>query len=186
MGETILTGFVGAVIALYLNYYYDLHKEKKRMYEYNKTIITLIEKRFIPKYKHINYDYLNLYKIITKESKKAKPLYNLLINNYLLDENDLRTYFSTDDIIKIFNNTNNVNYNSILNIENNIYTIKRFSPEILAQKYIDELDNADNKDIEDICIKYKEDFTKYASFCKSTIKRYEEILEDLNKISFQS
>jgi len=111
------------------------------------------------------------------------------IQSYSLKEKDLRDYFPLEDIIKIFNRTKNVGYNSVLKIEELINVLNRFSPEALANEYCDILQDlykngATKTEIETAKAEFKEDFMKYQEYSELIIKVYKKILQDLKESTF--
>jgi len=185
---TIFSGAIGgSIITLTVNHLLATNKEKKRLNEYRKSMIRVVEKRLIPKYKLLSDDYFEIYENISNHI----PGENLYINiqSYSLKEKDLRDYFPLEDIIKIFNRTKNVGYNSVLKIEELINVLNRFSPEALANEYCDILQDlykngATKTEIETAKAEFKEDFMKYQEYSELIIKVYKKILQDLKESTF--
>ncbi|WP_353158454.1 hypothetical protein [Myroides odoratus] len=173
MGEKIIIAFLAATFALYLKFYYDIYLENKKLKEFKRSMIRVVEKRLIPKYNNISSDYQDLYTAILNHLPGEKITFT--INSYSLKENDLRDYFPLENIIKIFNRTQKVSYNAVLKIEEYIILLNRFSPEILALQYNDNPDDKPN-----ILNKIK----VFKGYSNSIISIYEKILADLKQNTF--
>lgn len=173
MGEKIIIAFLAATFALYLKFYYDIYLENKKLAEIKKSMIRVIEKRLIPKYNSISSDYQNLQTAIFNHLPGENITFT--IDSYSLKENDLRDYFPLEDIIKIFNRTSKVSYNSVLKIEEYIILLNRFSPELLALQYNDNLDDK---------LSIQKKIKTFKSYSDSTIKIYEKVLVDLKQTTF--
>ncbi|MDM1378167.1 hypothetical protein [Myroides marinus] len=97
-GSKILTGAIGAVIALYLKYYYDKNEECKRLNYISKTLIVILKNNILPQLElyidacdSIQKDLqTNIYKMINKGSD-----FNGL-------DIDFISYLGKDDVMKIF------------------------------------------------------------------------------------
>lgn len=180
-GEKIMIAFISATIALYLKYWYDQHLADKRVNEFRKSIIKVIELRLIPKYHLISKDYKNLYNEI--EHYNIGNTLNIKIESYSLEENDLRDIFPLEDILKVFNQNKKNNYNVILQIEDYIKVLNRFSPEKLIREFIEELDQKDSitQDKLDCKTYYKKEYQTYLEYSNQIIKYYTAILIELKE-----
>ncbi|EKB02663.1 hypothetical protein HMPREF9711_03125 [Myroides odoratimimus CCUG 3837] len=191
MSETILAAVIGVVgaiiggtIASFATLYLTDRKEKKRIENIIRTMIILIENTYINNYNCISDDYESLFNDIYNINIQDINKIEFKIRNYNLNSSELREIFTNSDLTEIFLKFKNVNINILFKIDDNLKTLKKYSPKILTENFIDQLhkNKESSSKLDIIREDFKMTFKHYNSFSKDNKKFYNEILNELKEL----
>lgn len=144
MGETILTGFIGAVLALYLNYYYDQHKEKKELEIIRLSLLDIFLVNILPSLKILSINHQTVKDKIENEKITFILPHNLI---HFLDI-DFQNYLDKNKVLTVLDNKS-IKSSLLYNIHKNLLLLqKNNARSIIINFQIEEnliTDNYNNK-----------------------------------------
>lgn len=175
---------IGGILASFATIHLTDRKEKKRIENIVSSMIILIENTYINNYNCISEDYESLFNTLYKCDVKDINNLELKIRNYNLDSSELREIFSNADLTEIFLKFKNVNLNILFKIEDNLKTLKKYSPKFLTECFREKLliNKEKSSKLDIIREDFKNTFKHYKSFSDDNIKFYNEILNELKKL----
>ncbi|MDM1441914.1 hypothetical protein HX056_00990 [Myroides odoratimimus] len=119
MGETILTSFIGAVLALYLNYYYDQHKEKTELELIRLGLLDIFKINILPSLKILSLQHDEV--VSKKENEKTTFIISHSFIHFL--DIDFQNYLDKNKVLSILGEKK-IKPSLLYNIHKNLIYLK--------------------------------------------------------------
>lgn len=144
MGETILTGFIGAVLALYLKYYYDKNKEEKELELIRLSLLDIFTDNLLPALRLLSSQHKDVISKIEKEQ------ITLIISQSFIHflDIDFQNYLDKSKVLSILGKKK-IKASLLYNIHKNLLYLKKHNTRNIMINFQKEenliLDNYNNK-----------------------------------------